>query len=147
MMDFIVRDRSIYVIETTIRPGISTFVNLMSNLYRTTSIDIYMKEMLGNGNRYRIPDDPENNGLVIYISAPSLGRINVFDTKYFEENWHSLGMLEICKYLNAGKSIRSSRQKLQLGYVMLRGVEQKKIPELIRLVREKTVIEIEKEKE
>ncbi len=146
MMDFMVKDGKIFVIETTIRPGISTFVNLMSTLYKTTSIDIFMKELLGSTKAFQIPKGQEKNGLVVYISAPALGRITLFDTKHFEENWHSLGVLEICKYLNTTKTIRTLRQRLQLGYIMLKDVSQEDIPDIIRLVREKTIIEVESEK-
>lgn len=140
MMDFKVRAGGICVIETTVRPGISTFVTLMARVWGTTSIDVSFGRMLGR------PQEPvaRKSGLVVYIQVPSLGRITEFDTSYFEENWHALGVLEICKYLRAGQAVQSHHERLHSGYIMFEQIPAKRIAEIISLVREKCRIRVEK---
>ena len=144
MMDFIFSNGKITVIETTIRPGISTFVDLMAHIYRSTSINKLIQQKLGLHVDTSIP---EGIGLAVYFLSPRLGVLKNFDTSFLEKNKDKLGIIKIVKYYLIGERIKDEypgqNMPALLGYALVKGVEIGLIQERINTIRNNVVLEIE----
>ncbi len=124
MLDFRVHNNTIYVLETSIRPGIDSFIDLMHEVYHYTSINKLMEQRLGNNAEIAIPD---RTGLLFFFTAPHQGRLKVFDTTWLDKNRNELGMVKTIKSVRPGEVIRKRRKHdyvdLMLGYAVLRDVD------------------------
>ncbi|MFA7662611.1 MAG: ATP-grasp domain-containing protein [Patescibacteria group bacterium] len=139
MMDFMVKDKKLVVLETSIRPGISTFIDLMAELYRDTSINQLIRQKL---KLQTIKTMPKKEGLVVYFTTKSPGKIRLFDTDKLKKIKPKLKILKICKYYKKGDLVKIDsnhpEDPIVLGYVLLKGAAELNI----KLVQTNTNIQI-----
>jgi len=116
-------DSKITILETSIRPGMSTFVELMQQIYGWTSYDILISQLLGLPINQKIET---KTGLVAYILATSYGKVNYVDTaKLKKEN-----ITKIKVYYKPGQifsRIRLEERGALLGYVFMKDVESDEV--------------------
>ncbi|MEM4756247.1 MAG: ATP-grasp domain-containing protein [Candidatus Woesearchaeota archaeon] len=142
MMDFKAYQNKLYVIETTVRPGISTFVDLMQELYGWTSITYYAKTLFG----LPLPSIKQpRSGLVVYLNTPTKGYIKQFS--YHQIKSLEYPILKIVPYVQEGSYTLGSPDEIQmhelLGYVMVADVPLKKASDVIQAIKEKVYIQIQ----
>jgi hypothetical protein len=137
MMDFIISKGKIFVIETTTRPGISTFTDLIAKIYPFTSMDLLIRQKLGLKTEYIIPDI---TGLVAYITAEKEGTIK----KYNTDNLKKIkGFLKVCKYYEEGEKIFKDEKIPKLaGYVLVSNVKSDEIENIMSEIKKNTLLEI-----
>ncbi|MCM2325619.1 MAG: ATP-grasp domain-containing protein [Candidatus Woesearchaeota archaeon] len=116
MVDF-KYDGTLRVIETAMRPGLSTFIHLMNELYGYASIRVLHEMLMGRDFRF---DIPEKEGFAYYLLADRPGRL-----KSISADVESLPGF-ICKkfYSKAGDMIEdheSDHTDYLLGYVLFEG--------------------------
>ena len=144
MLDFMLCKGEIVVVETTVRPGVSSFIALMGALYHDTSINKAVRQRLGMPVDTTIPNEA---GLAVYLYAPHTGRIAAFDTRKLEEHQKKLGIISISKYYMVGERIRKYGRydhfMLMAGLVLMRGVEPSQAGQLIETVKRHTRIVME----
>ena len=143
MMDFKFFNNKFFVVETTIRPGISQFIELMAELYGYISIDILIRQMLHEDTEIKIPP---STGLVFYITTDQQGTITKFDTSFVEDNSSELGITKISKYYTPGQKIFREKNKfynkIMLGHIVMKNVKRDAIEEIIHNIRKKIYIEV-----
>jgi hypothetical protein len=116
MADFMLDGGNLNVLETSIRPGFSTFMPLMQKICGYTSLSIMADLNLGHIPRVGFPG---KEGLVVQLFAPKEGTLKVFDTTRIEERPETL---EVFKYSKPGDFIthdQFSQYGLLLGFVLL----------------------------
>jgi hypothetical protein len=103
MVDFKVSSRKIKVIESSIRPGFTTFIILMHLIYGYTSWEVLARMKLA---RFEDKEIPEDEGLIYYLWAEKEGVIQKIS---FEELGHSgLDIIKVIKYSDVGEKIIDS---------------------------------------
>jgi len=141
MVDFKFFDNKIFVIETTIRPGISQFIELMGELYGYTSTDMLIKQILKQDTKNEIPKE---EGLVFYITTNKPGLIKKFDTSLVETN---KDVAKIVKYYQPNQNISLEKhkcyKKIALGHIMVKNIAPEKIIQTIKDIRKNIYIEME----
>jgi len=141
MVDFKV-DNEIVVLETTVRPGIATFIDLMAHIYHDTSINKLMRQLLGKPVSCIIP---ETHGMVLYLVAPRPGILKSFDTSYLEKNKKELGIIKIVRDYDVGDIIRKKRKldyvEQIVGHVLLKDVHDP--AEIIKNINNNVIIQVE----
>jgi D-alanine-D-alanine ligase-like ATP-grasp enzyme len=138
MMDFIVSENKIYVIETTIRPGISTFTDLISKIYPYTSLDLLIQQKIGLKRDYIIPN---KTGLIMYITSKKSGIIRRFNT---EKISNMPNILKICKYYKENEIIEKDGDLPKLmGYILISNVNFNEINKLMLEINKNINLEIE----
>lgn len=135
MLDFKFHKGKFYVIETTLRPGVATFVELMARQYGHISLSLAIRQRIGLPVPSRIP---EKRGIVAYLNAPGKGRITKIDLSYISNSMKKLGILKLHKYCKVGESC------INVAYVLASASSQKDALRKFGLIREKSVIEISK---
>jgi hypothetical protein len=140
MMDFKFFEGKLFVIETTIRPGIAQFIDLMITLYQYTSIDILIKQILHLNTQVPIPD---GNGLIFYISTQQTGMLKKFDCSLLEKDPR---IHYLKKYYKEGQSIsreaNKSSRSIVIGHIMITDIQEAAISKTIAHLLEKISIEI-----
>lgn len=141
MMDFKCYDAEIVIIETTVRPGMSTFVELMGHIYKTTSLNKLIRQKL---NLTIDTDIPKTTGLVVYLTTKESGNLRSIDTSYIDKNSRSLGLIKTYHLYKKGETIKDvppgiNRPSL-IGYSLLKDMDFEKAEKLIKLVQTKTII-------
>jgi hypothetical protein len=131
MVDFMCTGAGLQVIETSVRPGLSTFIPLMQQIYGFTSLSL-----LARLRQHATPDwaIPEAEGLVVHIIAPGPGLLIRFDTT---RAWDLPGVIDVHCYNVAGDILVDSPHDhwgLLLGYVLIRNPQPGSIDELFRSV-------------
>lgn len=132
MMDFKFFKNKIYVIETTVRPGISSFVDLMSHLYGYISIDCLVAQKFSEKLSNSIPS---SIGLVVYLTTTETGIVKSIDTSKIESNYKDNGLIRIFKYYAEGEKMLPipkgiNRPGRLVGHVLIGNVSEDKITEV-----------------
>jgi D-alanine-D-alanine ligase-like ATP-grasp enzyme len=144
MVDFKLYKNKIYVIETTVRPGISTFMELMVYLYKTTSFNYLIQQKLCLENNFLIPN---SSGMVFYINTNKTGFIKKFDTTKIEKEKNKLGILLITKYYKERQTMNEvpigQNHAQWLGYIIVKNVSIEKIQNKINEITKMIDIQIE----
>ena len=144
MLDFKLFNGEFVVIETTVRPGIATFVKLMAEIYGDISMNKLIRQKLGICLDLRIPSGA---GLVAYFSTAKRGTVKRIDLSELEKSKDSLGVISADVYYYDGEPIFDTStcktpEKL-LGHVLVRDVAysdiNKKINEIRNLIRVEVV--------
>ncbi|MBN1544452.1 ATP-grasp domain-containing protein [Candidatus Woesearchaeota archaeon] len=121
MVDFKFREGDFVIIETTVRPGISTFIDLIAHIYNTTSVNKLVMQKMGIPVPHTIPEDA---GLAVYLTAPRQGKVKRFDTSRLEKAADHLGVFKVVKYYQEGSIVSSASQRpggsVLVGYVLAR---------------------------
>lgn len=138
MIDFKIYHEKIYIIETTIRPGISQFIELMIALNQHTSFDILIKQILHIENPIT---NPLNNGAIIYIKTNKKGLLTKFDCSLLEKNPH---IHSVKKYYEEGEKISQDTQtfskNILLGHAIFININEQDIPFIIKKVHQQVII-------
>jgi hypothetical protein len=103
MVDFKFWNDKIYIIESTLRPGISNFIELMAKLYHTTSFNQLIRSYL-NLPLKNTKGLPTETGTVLYILTTKKGKIARLDFSQVERLYHS-SLIRICAYKKQGDHI------------------------------------------
>ncbi len=129
MVDFILKDGNIRVIEATVRPGMAAFVHLMAELYSYTSLGILALLKMGRS----IPKLwPEEEGLVVYVTADATGKIVDIDVKGLYQL--GLDIMEVKFYKKIGDRVTDYHDdywESYLGHVLVKNPDIKDIPQII----------------
>ncbi len=136
MVDFKVQGREWYVLEASIRPGLSAFNHLMYEIYGYTSLFLLVKQRLG------IPIDirfPQENGAVVYLYARPGEKIQTIDSSALESLKQTFHIIHIHTYEDAGNGNGATdsvtdHSALLRGYVILKNIDGEKLPELADLL-------------
>ncbi|MFH2021526.1 MAG: ATP-grasp domain-containing protein [archaeon] len=116
MVDFMLVGKEILVIESSVRPGFSTFLYIMLDLYGYTSWKILMGLLLGEKS---LPEIPDIEGLIYYIWAPASGTITKFDCLISSE----IELMKFIQFDKVGDSIIDSpdhHYNRNLGLILIR---------------------------
>ncbi len=144
MLDFKLINGEFVVIETTVRPGIATFVMLMAEVYGYISMNKLIREKLGVRFDLCLPS---KTGLVAYFSTAKRGTVKRIDLSELDKRKDSLDMISSGVYYYDGEPIYDTStcktpEKL-LGYALVRDVAyadiNKKIKEIRNLIRVEVV--------
>ncbi|MFH1461427.1 MAG: ATP-grasp domain-containing protein, partial [bacterium] len=123
MMDFKFYNNKLFIIETTIRPGLSQFMELMKKIYGYTSVEAYLKELFKLEYSAQIPKE---NGLIFYITTEKTGILKKFDTSILEDNFEKFGIIDIKKYFNIGDKIKTEKNKayseIMIGSISIKNI-------------------------
>jgi len=124
MVDFKFCKCEFVIIETTVRPGISTFIDLIAHIYNTTSLNKLVRQKLGLPVPHTLPEDA---GLVVYLTALRHGTMKRFDTSRLEKAADRLGVFKVVKYYQEGVVVSTASQRpggsVLVGYVLVRAAE------------------------
>jgi hypothetical protein len=140
MVDFMMTRRGLQVLESSVRPGLSTFVPLMASIYGYTSLALLAELRQGRSVRRSIPS---REGLVVHIVAPTTGQIRRFDTARLER---MPGVIGVHRYANVGTLVSDSpvdHWDSLLGYALIQDPPAGQIDSLIRAVGESVGLEIQ----
>lgn len=142
MLDFRFANGRFFVLETTVRPGISQFIDLMIDLYGYTSLDLLIAHTLGVET---CPSLPTLSGLLLYFSTEREGRVVTFDTRALEQDMQRLDVIRICKYYRQGDVIpcdpaRNFRKSI--GHVLIKNVQLADIEAVSAAVNRRVRIEV-----
>jgi hypothetical protein len=128
MVDLMLTADGLQVLESSIRPGLSTFVPLMQQVYGYTSLGLLVRLVQGENVAVTLPDD---EGLVVHILARGCGRIVRFDMSRVETG---PGVIDMHRYAEAGDVVEDSRLDhwdSLLGYVLVKNPPPGRIPEVL----------------
>ncbi|MFH1642106.1 MAG: ATP-grasp domain-containing protein [Nanoarchaeota archaeon] len=118
MVDFKVNQGKINVIESSIRPGLSTFIPLMQRMYGYTSLGIYAKMKLGLATELKLP---KNEGVVVYLLAERGGVL-----KHLKIIKNTANIINITKFTKPGDKIIdiiTDHTDLMVGYILIKNPE------------------------
>jgi hypothetical protein len=117
MMDFKFDKGQFVVIETTLRPGVATFVELMAGLYGFISLSIAIRQRLGlpaaggkSGGRSEMKTDgisqgaSKRRGVVAYINSQSGRKIKRLDFSYLDSHKEEMGLIKVHRFCKEGDS-------------------------------------------
>ena len=135
MLDFKFHNGKFYVIETTLRPGVATFVELMAKQYGYITLSQCIRQRLGLPTAKGLPGNGKG-GLVAYLNAPEKGTITKIDLSYIANNMENLGILRLHKYCEEGESC------INVAYVLATASGLKEAMQKFRLIRSKSVIKV-----
>jgi hypothetical protein len=119
MVDFKYYNDEIIVIESTVRPGIATFIELMSLIYGYTSINMIIRQKLEVYTKIQIP---ETIGASIFLVTKSLGAIDKLDIANISDI-NGIELLKEYLYYNSGHIITDPDYDngiTLLGYVQIK---------------------------
>ncbi len=142
MVDFMMTGRGLQVIESSVRPGLSTFVPLMQQIYGYTSLALLVELRQG---RPAVRPIPRREGLVVHIVAPTTGRVRRFDTAAVER---MPGVIGVHCYSGVGTLVSDSRTDhwdSLLGYVLIQDPPAGQIESLMAAIGESIGLEIQRE--
>jgi hypothetical protein len=135
MVDFKFNHR-MHVIETAVRPGLSTFIHLMDRLYGYTSLYVLHDLLMG---RDFDKDIPQDEGLIVYLLAEHAGMI-----KQLQMDAHGLpGYLDSKQYCQVGTVLKDypyDHNDLLVGYVLLKNPQD--VEAAIKQVKKKISVKI-----
>ncbi len=131
MLDFKLHKGKFYVIETTLRPGVATFVELMAKQYGHISLSLCIRQRLGLPAAEPIP---KSAGLVAYLNAPGKGVITHIDLSYILNNMGKLGIIKLHRYCGVGES------HINVAYVLASASDLGDSVRKIGLIRKNAVI-------
>ncbi|HLC96932.1 MAG TPA: ATP-grasp domain-containing protein [Candidatus Nanoarchaeia archaeon] len=134
MVDCIVRDGKLYVIETSIRPGLSTFIPLMYYIYNYTSLGV----LAGN----KMPLLPQQEGVVVHLWAHKQGKIKNIDVSMLDRAKSE--MISYTLFAEKGALVHddlTDHDGMFLGYVLLKGSQDAELQ--VKKIQESVKIEIE----
>jgi hypothetical protein len=142
-VDFIFSKGEIVVLESTARPGIATFIELMAEVYNYTSINVFIRKKLGLPFHVHIPD---KSGAVLYIRTPALGMIESFDITSLEHGKYKDKILSVYKIFDVG-SILTEHDYIRsntniLGYVFFKDISLDELNSLLNYVESTVKISI-----
>lgn len=144
MVDFKIDKGELFVIETSIRPGFGTFINLMYRMYGYTSLGV-MAELKNNlVKEYNIS---KKEGLVVHVIAPIPGKIDKFEFLNME-SLKSAGMVDFFMFNKVGDTIIFSEvdpTDMFLGYLVFQDIPYDDIQKVFKIVDEQLVLEIQHE--
>ncbi|NTV23057.1 MAG: ATP-grasp domain-containing protein [Nanoarchaeota archaeon] len=143
MVDFMLCEGQLKVIESSIRPGLSTFVPLMQKLYGYTSIAVLAKAKLGMLTSIEMQ---KKEGAVVHIIAARDGYLKSID---ISEAKNIPGVLDIHLYSKPGDKIETNEHDKWnrfLGYALVK-LESNEIQKIFEEVSTSIVLEISNEKD
>jgi hypothetical protein len=129
MMDFKVHDRTITVLEASIRPGLSAFNHLMYDVYGYTSLALLAMQKMG------IPvcaDISDTSGAVMYLYSSPDGAPRAIDLAALGDSNDRLEVSATHTYRDAeDRAVDTSFDHTSLlkGYVLLRDRDGAHVPE------------------
>lgn len=132
-------NKEIFVIEASVRPGISTFIDLMAEVYGFTSINRLIRQKLNLPFAAAIPS---YIGMAVNIFAPRSGLLKKFDTSYIEKHSTELSIIKIVKYYKLGERVIKIDNDLSVGYVLLKNINLKHADEIINKIRSSIIVEV-----
>lgn len=143
MMDFRFYKGSLFIIETTIRPGIAQFIDLMIDLYHYTSLDILIRQILHMDTNIQIPQE---QGLLFYISTEQSGTIKQFDVSQLQNGSASYKITHIKKYYEPGQRVEHEANKvtkeIMLGHIVIINIPEDHVASTIKAIQHQLVIDI-----
>jgi len=145
MVDFMMVNGEIKVIETNIRPGISSFLPLMKEVYEYTSFRILSNSKIGLNIDCTIPHD---EGLAVYLYCNKTGKIRKFDTCKLEKLREELDIVDIIKSSTEGDVVSDTEVDhwgFICGTVHIRNPRREEIPSIIERIKESVDIVVEHE--
>ena len=140
MVDFMMTKDGLRVIESSVRPGLSTFMPLMEKIYGYTSLGVLARLRQEGHVDVSIPED---EGLVAHIIAPTTGRIVRFDTSRLEA---MEGVIGVHRYEAVGSVVTDSELDhwgTLLGYVLVKNPGPDKIERIFGAVHDLIDLQIE----
>lgn len=145
MLDFKVENGKIVIIEATVRPGISTFMDLMVNIGYKSSFNYALMQKLNLPIKL---DIPKTTGLTFYITIHEFeGVLKKFDLSLIEKNKQKLNIIGINKYYNEGDELNGVPDGLLrpewLGYIMVKDVKLDSLDETMKKILDNILIKIE----
>jgi hypothetical protein len=119
MVDFKINDGEIFVLEATIRPGLSAFNHLMYAQYGYTSP--LLLALLHMGGQIDL-DFPETGGMVVFLYAPHAGYLQNMDIHELLSRRQELGVLAVHRFTEEACPVHDSEvdhSDLIQGYVLI----------------------------
>jgi len=141
MLDFKFCKGEFYVIETTIRPGISTFVDLMKSVYGWTTIDKLIDYKLGNILDFSIP---VQSGMVVYLTTRKRGVLKGISTESLSDS--GLHIVKISLFYKPGHVIEDNAYNnfsSMLGYVLVQDTPFQDADSILSRVKKGVKIDVE----
>jgi hypothetical protein len=143
MVDFKADAGGLRIIETSIRPGLSTFIPLMKQVYGYTSMGVLSRLRRG-------PHVTESmsraEGLCVYFFADGPGRVTRIDTTGLTALRAEVDLLDTHLYYRRGTRVHDTafdHTGLVAGYALIRNPGRDRVPELIERVAKAVHIEVE----
>ncbi|MDQ1351583.1 MAG: hypothetical protein QG657_1888 [Acidobacteriota bacterium] len=142
MVDFKVMNGEWYVLEASIRPGLSAFNHLMYEVYGYTSLFLMARQRLGMAIDIRFPQE---NGAVVYLYAQpgkKGEKIQSFDSPVLESLKKTFEIVHIHIYEEVGGGavdLVTDHSALLRGYVILKNIDGEKLEELAELINKSFV--------
>ena len=137
------KKKKIVIIETTTRPGIDDFIELMKRNYGYISMSIALRQIFG-----KIDIDamniPKGNSIIIYMFAPREGILKKFDTTNLEK-LKLPNVQEIIKYNAPGSKVSYLgflKNPPVIGHVILDNIVSKDIEDIINKIKSNVIIEL-----
>jgi len=156
MVDFMVVNGEIKIIETSARPGMGSFVPMMRKIYSYTSISVLYNLVAKKGFNFKIPKE---EGLVVNIFAEKEGKINKFNIGDFSDYKNKFQLINKTLYFKEGDSVKKGgtdywglevgRLSIEImrkgiGFVSFNFLRKNYVKNILDLIKEKTILEIEK---
>jgi hypothetical protein len=143
MVDFKANAGGLRVIETSIRPGLSTFIPLMKQVYGYTSLGVLsrLRRALAVTE-----STPRAEGLCVYFFADGAGRVRRIDTTGLDALRAEVDLLDTHLYYRRGTRVRDTvfdHIDLVAGYALIRNPGRERVPELLERVAKAVHIEVE----
>lgn len=141
MIDFKFVDGRLNIIETSIRPGLSTFIPLVYRLYGYTPLGIMIKTAQGVPSNEEMGED---EGMVIYLLAPHGGKLTKFDISRLKE-LSDIDVIDVQKFDETGDILVDTEfdhHDLQLGYMLVKNPGRENAEKIIKRISEAVVIEV-----
>lgn len=137
MVDFKSLEGKIIVIESTIRPGIDTFIDLMARAYGYTSINILIRQYFGFPVKIHLPKTI--NASVCLLSS-KIGKIKKYDTSRICESRFKQNVMCVNKYYDVGEVISKydvpEEKSSSLGYVLLKNLNFQDLHSLVKEIND-----------
>lgn len=143
MMDFKFYKGSLFIIETTIRPGVAQFIDLMIDLYHYTSLDVLIRQILRINTSIQIP---QGQGLLFYISTKQSGTIKRFDVSQLVNGSTPYNITTIKKYYEEGQRVDHESNKvtkeIMLGHIVITNIPEERVANALEEIQKQMVIDI-----
>lgn len=142
MIDFRVRDGKVFVLEFSLRPGISTFIDLIATVRGTTSFNLLIRQLLG------LAPEPSARsaatGLLLYLTAPHAGLLETASVDLSALRRH--GALSVELYRTEGEMISNESDYpyplISIGHVLFGSLEERGIAARRRALAEHSRISV-----
>jgi len=142
MLDFIFDGKDFIAIETTTRPGVASFIELMDKIYNYTSLGIAIDMIIGTDFDIKIPNE---TGLVVAFYAKKEGVLKSIDYSEIKRD-KKYRLLSVNNYYASGFKIKKVKKQDYfahlMGYALFKDVPYEKADSLVFEIQGKVYIDV-----